>query len=462
LFSAAGDRPTVLRANATTTQGIPNYFLGIAAHDISAGATGFILNRGILPGLNTLGYTAGATIYVGAASGSITTTKPAAPTASILIGTVVKVNATDGGIFVQSANPNFISTVSDVSSSFPAANNDLLVFRTGSSTWINTKSELDLGGSFSGSFSGQFSGSSLMIASASCNSFVSSSFPWLRPSVQINKSRAITADSPSILRSSGLANALTLNSCVSGALSPGTYYGVEQQYWAQRVQSGSEDAGWGNLTRIVGRQQYYWENTGSYLSSFRNYLSANDPIGGSDDAVSRAYPASEFTSYSNLEFFDLQQYQTAGPRHKWLFFTGEVSSSNAGQFIWNNSKLNGTDITYLSLPNDTSAYVEVKWIGLNDEIGGPYTVLKHDYFVVNKLANEITAIGNINTLYSDLGNIGFDTQYLEDTVNATDVIRLQFRIGYYNGVAYSQAGRNYTMRVKAVVEIVEVNNLQKT
>jgi hypothetical protein len=106
--------------------------------------------------------------------------------------------------------------------------------------------------------------------------------------------------------------------------------------------------------------------------------------------------------------------------------------------------------------------MEVKWIGLNDEIGGPYTVLKHDTIIFNKNGDELGVIGNVNTIYLDAAApIGFDTQYLEDAVTGTDVLRLQFRIGYRNGIGYNLAGRDFTLRVKVVVEIVEVNNVQK-
>jgi hypothetical protein len=280
------------------------------------------------------------------------------------------------------------------------------------------------------------------------------------PTAQMNKGGI--PGSRTGLRNPALPNALTLMACVDDDLHPRSFFGVEQNYWAQRVRSGSEDAGWNNKSRPVGKQQYYWEDTGSYLSSFRNYLSANDLLVATPDELERIYPALENTSYSSFEFFDLQQYNSAGPRHKWVFLTGDVTSSFAGIDAWNNTKLNGTEITYIAIPNNTSTYMEVKWIGLNDEIGGPYTVLKHDTIIFNKNGDELGVIGNVNTIYLDAtAPIGFDTQYLEDAVTGTDVLRLQFRVGYRNGIGYNLAGRDFTLRVKVVVEIIEVNNVQK-
>jgi hypothetical protein len=286
-FSAQGEVPTVLRANATTDQTRSVYIVGLAAHNIAAGAVGFVISQGVLQGVDTSGFTTGQPLFVGSSSGSLTTTRPAPPTSSILAGGAIKIDAVDGDIYVYPANPSFVSSLSNVSSSIIPSNNDILVYRTGSSTWINTKSGLDLGGSFSGSFTGTYSGSSILIVSASCGSFISASFSPLVPSAQVNKGGI--PGSRGGLRNPALPNALTLNACVADGFHPRNYFGVEQNYWAQRVISGSEDAGWNNKTRPVGKQQYYWEDTGSYLSSYRNYLSANDLLAATPDELERIY-----------------------------------------------------------------------------------------------------------------------------------------------------------------------------
>jgi hypothetical protein len=98
---ASGAFPTVALAKAdssTTSQAT----LGICTADIDTGGYGYITTDGIVHDINTNGMTAGATVYLSAATaGAYTTTAPLQPSYAIVVGYVTEVSATTGAIYVQ-------------------------------------------------------------------------------------------------------------------------------------------------------------------------------------------------------------------------------------------------------------------------------------------------------------------------------------------------------------------------
>jgi hypothetical protein len=96
--------PTVALARADTEA--TSRAIGLATEDIPNASHGFITTYGLVHDLNTASYAAGAQLYLSAiTSGAVTSVRPTAPDITVLIGNVVKVNATTGIILVFTSAP---------------------------------------------------------------------------------------------------------------------------------------------------------------------------------------------------------------------------------------------------------------------------------------------------------------------------------------------------------------------
>lgn len=90
---------TVAPANASALATSPA--IGLATHSIETATSGRVTINGIVEGVNTSGFTAGATLFLGTTVGTLTATAPAAPNQRTRIGTVGVSNATTGTILVN-------------------------------------------------------------------------------------------------------------------------------------------------------------------------------------------------------------------------------------------------------------------------------------------------------------------------------------------------------------------------
>lgn len=113
LFQATGNRASVKLAFNTTDATSAKTF-GLAAENIAAGQTGFIMCQGVLDGLNTSAFSEGTTLYLGATAGTLTATKPAAPNHLVYIGVVERANAGNGQIYVKVQNGYELDEIHDV------------------------------------------------------------------------------------------------------------------------------------------------------------------------------------------------------------------------------------------------------------------------------------------------------------------------------------------------------------
>ena len=109
--------------------------LGVATSNINNNSTGVVVTEGLLSGLNTAGFVAGANLYLGV-NGTFTTTRPQAPLHSVRVGYVTKVSAGNGEIYVRLDNGYELGELHDV-----VDNNhqigDLLI--VSNSVWYNSK-----------------------------------------------------------------------------------------------------------------------------------------------------------------------------------------------------------------------------------------------------------------------------------------------------------------------------------
>ena len=135
-----GNRPSVKRASAVS-DGYSVTTLGMVDLAIPSGSEGYVTTFGIISNLNTLGLTGGTPIWLSPTTpGAYTSTKPIAPEHTVLIGYVVRVDATTGSIFVNISNGWELDEIHDVRIS-GATEGDLLVRSSYSGTpvWVNSK-----------------------------------------------------------------------------------------------------------------------------------------------------------------------------------------------------------------------------------------------------------------------------------------------------------------------------------
>jgi hypothetical protein len=94
-----GNKPTVgLARNADDTS---QKTIGLATHDIPINSsTGHITTHGTVRGINTIAWTEGTLVYMGATPGTLTSTRPTGTARVIEIGLVTKQSTTEGEICV--------------------------------------------------------------------------------------------------------------------------------------------------------------------------------------------------------------------------------------------------------------------------------------------------------------------------------------------------------------------------
>lgn len=177
ISGSQGNRISVKRADNDIEAGSANT-LGMVSENISSGAEGFVFTSGIVNGLNTVGLTAGATLYL-SSSGQYTQIPPVAPKHTVIIGFVERVHATVGSIFVKINNGYELGELHNVLTN-GANYGDLLMYSA--SVWTHSK---QLSGSYgltgslqATSFTGSLQGTASNAVSSSyavTSSFASSS-----------------------------------------------------------------------------------------------------------------------------------------------------------------------------------------------------------------------------------------------------------------------------------------------
>jgi hypothetical protein len=133
---AAGQRPTIALSDADSEATSSKTF-GLTAEAIANGAEGFVVTFGVLRGVNTLGLTEGAALWLSSTAGSYTTTVPAEPAHSVFLGYVVKAHATAGEIFVNIQNGYELTELHGVTIDGTPADNEVLAYDSTSGLWIN-------------------------------------------------------------------------------------------------------------------------------------------------------------------------------------------------------------------------------------------------------------------------------------------------------------------------------------
>jgi hypothetical protein len=132
---AQGQRPSVVLADSDS-EALSAPTLGIAAEAIANGAEGFVCTFGLVRGLDTSAFTAGAPIYLSSTAGAFTATKPVAPQHMVALGWVIKVNASSGEVFVNINNGWELDELHNVLITSPA-NGNTLIYDAAAGVWEN-------------------------------------------------------------------------------------------------------------------------------------------------------------------------------------------------------------------------------------------------------------------------------------------------------------------------------------
>jgi hypothetical protein len=155
--------------------------LGLVVENITAGSEGLVLVNGLMRKLNTSTLTAGKLLFLGSTPGTYTETIPTAPSHSVRIGYVAKVDATQGEIYVKVDNGYEIGELHDIVDETTSTSYGDLLVKSGS-VWKNTKQltgSYGLTGSLQAtSFTGSLQGTASNAISSSyavTSSFASSS-----------------------------------------------------------------------------------------------------------------------------------------------------------------------------------------------------------------------------------------------------------------------------------------------
>ncbi len=155
--------------------------LGLVVENITAGSEGLVLVNGLMRKLNTSTLTAGKLLFLGSTPGTYTETIPTAPSHSVRIGYVAKVDATQGEIYVKVDNGYEIGELHDIVDGTTTTSYGDLLVKSGS-VWKNSKQltgSYGLTGSLQAtSFTGSLQGTASNAISSSyavTSSFASSS-----------------------------------------------------------------------------------------------------------------------------------------------------------------------------------------------------------------------------------------------------------------------------------------------
>lgn len=134
LSGSTGQRVTIELASAANATG--DKTIGMTTQDIPSHSYGLVTVSGLVRGLNTNAYTEGDSIYLSATAGQWSNTAPTKPNHQVLIGIVVKKNASDGWVFSAVRAISAVSELSDVVIT-GIANKDILQYDNVSGTWKN-------------------------------------------------------------------------------------------------------------------------------------------------------------------------------------------------------------------------------------------------------------------------------------------------------------------------------------
>ena len=137
---AQGQRPTIALADAD--DGVKaGRTIGMATHDIADNATGYVTVTGLVNGVDTLGMTEGAPLYVSSTAGYYTEAAPSYPQHIMRVGYIIYAHATEGKILVSTQKGQHLEHLYEVDVDTNLTNGQILKYDSGQ--WFNKDIYLD-------------------------------------------------------------------------------------------------------------------------------------------------------------------------------------------------------------------------------------------------------------------------------------------------------------------------------
>lgn len=134
ISGANGDNPLITLADADS-EATSSKTLGITEAAIANGAQGYVIESGLITGLNTAAATAGQSVWLSStAGGFVFGAPPAKPAHSVYLGVVTRVNTNNGNILVKVQNGYELNELHDVNAGSPSTND---VLQWNGTAWVN-------------------------------------------------------------------------------------------------------------------------------------------------------------------------------------------------------------------------------------------------------------------------------------------------------------------------------------
>lgn len=131
---ATGDNALISLATASTEAG-SSKTLGLTESSIPTDGFGYVIESGLISGVNTSAATAGQAVWLGNTPGSfVFGSPPSEPSHSVYLGVVIRVQSNNGEILVKVQNGYELDELHDVSASSPS-DGDIIQYKTSSSLW---------------------------------------------------------------------------------------------------------------------------------------------------------------------------------------------------------------------------------------------------------------------------------------------------------------------------------------
>jgi len=131
-----GTNALIALSTASTEAG-SSKTLGIVSSTLTNNAFGYVIENGQLSGIDTSAATAGSSVWLGNAPGSIVfDNPPAKPSNSVYLGVVTKANPSTGEILVKVQNGYELNELHDVDAASPT-DGQALIWQASTSQWVN-------------------------------------------------------------------------------------------------------------------------------------------------------------------------------------------------------------------------------------------------------------------------------------------------------------------------------------
>lgn len=144
ISGATGQNPTVSKALATSDS-TSAQTLGLMTADLANNSNGYVTVIGLITNINTSAYADGDQLYLsGTTAGTLTATKPYAPTHLVYVAVVEHSHPTQGKLFVKVQNGYELDEIHNVSAQSPTTG-QTIVYNSSTSLWEKNTVSLTAG-----------------------------------------------------------------------------------------------------------------------------------------------------------------------------------------------------------------------------------------------------------------------------------------------------------------------------